>query len=152
MITFSDNTAKSALSRQLNDEEIDGLFNHVGIAPYSESVYNRLVSPRGYLRLFKSLYYSTYLSPEMSEFALELTTDTKVESLIPKGVPYEIQVAHKFGYYNNRGQEGVHDCGIVYHPRNPYFLCIMTKDLGMQKSIELIPELSKEIFDYVDSH
>jgi len=30
-------------------------------------------------------------------------------------------------------------------------LCIMTKDFGVSNSGALIPELSKEVFDYIDS-
>jgi hypothetical protein len=70
--------------------------------------------------------------------------------LISEKIPKEIQVAHKFGVYESDSYKFLHDCGIVYHPKNPYFLCIMTKDLGMEKSKELIPEISKDVYDYIN--
>lgn len=147
MITYSDNTAKNALKRQLSSAEIDTVFIHVGIPNPYIGINKKTVSPRDYTRLFKSLYYSTFLQPSLSERALDLTTDTQEESLIPGGVPPEIQVAHKFGIFGDRG---LHDCGIVYHQENPYFLCIMTKDLELTQSSELIRKISKDVFEFVD--
>ncbi|MCX6747155.1 MAG: class A beta-lactamase-related serine hydrolase [Candidatus Pacearchaeota archaeon] len=154
MITFSDNTAMNALKRQLSFYEYDSIFVHVGIpnpyVEYKEEVSSG-VTPRGMIRIFKSLYFSTFLLPSFSEMALDLTTDTQEEELIPRGVPSEIQVAHKFGMSIVEGEEVLHDCGIVYHPKNPYFICVMTKDLELEKSKELIYKISKDVFDFVES-
>ncbi len=147
MILSSDNTAKNALVRQLSAAEINAIYVHVGIPnPYLEEQ-EITISARAYTRLFKSLYYSTFLSPEFSEKALDLTTDTQEESLISEGVPPEIQVAHKFGMHYNE----IHDCGIVYAQKNPYFLCIMTGDVGSaENNRKLISEISGDIFDFVN--
>lgn len=145
MILSSDNTAKNALKRQLLDEELNAVFTHVGI-PNPYLIQNgQKVSPRGYIRLLKSLYFSTFLSPALSEKALDLTTDTQMENLISAGVPPEIQVAHKFG----ERPDGISDCGIIYEPKNPYYLCIMTKDLETPEAKKLITNLSKIIYDFV---
>ncbi len=145
MIQSSDNTAKNALKRQLTDAELNSIFAHVGIPnPYISE--DAAVTPRGYTRLFKSLYFSTYLAPELSEKALDITTDTREEDLLSAGVPPEIQVAHKFGVI----LDSIHDCGIVYHPENPYFLCIMTKNLDNTKDRELITKISSDVFEFVD--
>jgi beta-lactamase class A len=148
MITFSDNTAKNAIKRQLSILEIDTIFVHVGIPDPYMSYSNQEVSSKGYTRLFKALYYSTYLSPELSERAIGLTTDTQQEQLLSQGVPPEVQVAHKFGVIDG---EFLSDCGIVYHPRNPYFICIMIKNKDMEKSKELINKISKDTYDFVNS-
>lgn len=149
MIVISDNTAKNALKRQLSLEELDAVFKHVGISdPYSETN-NQTVSPRDFARLFKALYYSTFLSPSFSELALDLTTDTKQEDLISKGVPPEVQVAHKFG---NLDTGLLHDCGIVYHQKNPYYLCVMTNGLSLEQSGELIRKISTDVYKFVESN
>jgi len=148
MIVTSDNTAKNALKRQLSLEELDTVFKHVGIPdPYLETN-GQIVSPRDYMRLFKALYYSTFLSPDLSELALDLTTDTQQENLISKGVPPEIQVAHKFGNF----ETGLlHDCGIVYHQKNPYYICVMTIDLELEQSAGLIRKISTDVYKFVES-
>lgn len=62
MILSSDNTAKNALKRQLTSAELNAVFTHVGIPnPYIEA--EQTVTPRGYTRVLKSLYYSSFLSP-----------------------------------------------------------------------------------------
>jgi len=147
MITFSDNTAKDALKRKLSVSELDTIFRHVGIPNPYLAVNSQTVSPREYARIFRALYYSTFLSPDSSEMALRLATDTQEESLISKGIPPNVQVAHKFGIM---GTTSLHDCGIVYHPKNPYFICVMTKNMELDKSSKLIYEISKEVFEFVD--
>ena len=150
MIINSENTAYWALIRQLSDMDIHSFFIHIGIPdPYVITEKN-LVSPRNYIRIFKSLYYSTYLSRDLSELALDLTTDTQEEDLISGGIPPEIQVAHKFGIFEETGALNRHDCGIVYLPKNNYFLCIMTKNLETTKSRELIQKLSQDIYEFID--
>lgn len=146
MILSSDNTAKNVLKRQMTDAELNSVFAHIGIPnPYAPSG-DSLVTPRGYIRLFKSLYFSTYLPPDSSEKALEITTDTEMENLLSSGIPYEIQIAHKYG----ERPDGISDCGVIYHPQNPYCLCAMTKDLEIPKAKELIVSLSKMVYQFVD--
>lgn len=145
MILASDNTAKNALKRQLSETELNTVFAHVGIPnPYLEPNGQR-VTPRGYSRLFKSLYLSTFLSNKLSEKALEITTDTKMENLISARIPYQVQVAHKYG----ERPDGISDCGIIYHPKSTCFLCVMTKDMEIPKAKELIANLSKITYDFV---
>ena len=144
MILSSDNTAKNALVDQLSEAELDAVLNHVGITMTNDGV----VSPRDYMRMFKALYYSTFLSPALSEKALDLTTDAQEDNLISAGIPYEIQVAHKFGIIEDKKQ--LHDCGIVYYPDNPYMLCIMTKDMEISDSRNLIQNISKDVYESID--
>jgi beta-lactamase class A len=145
MILTSDNTAKNVLKKQLTDAELNSVFAHIGIPnPYADAS-DSLVTPRDYTRLFKSLYFSTYLTPKLSEKALEITTDTKMESLLSAGIPYEVQVAHKYG----ERPDGISDCGIIYHPKNTYFLCVMTKEMEISKSRELITNLSRIIYEFI---
>ncbi|MDO8528923.1 MAG: serine hydrolase [Nanoarchaeota archaeon] len=146
MTINSDNTAQNALRKQLSVSELDAIFIHLGVPDPYLLDNDHVVSPRNYIRFFKALYFSTFLSPEFSERALDLTTDTQEENLIAKEIPPEVQVAHKFGIIR---EEFLHDCGIVYHQENPYFLCIMTKNM-VEKSYEFIPKISKDIYDFVD--
>ncbi len=148
MIKDSDNTAKNVLKRQLRPEEINEVFTHVGIEnPYLKEDENQLVTSRQFSRLFKALYFSTFLTPEFSEKLLDLTTETRVESLIAAGVPWEIQVAHKYG----ERFDLLHDCGIIYHPVNPYFLCIMTSKIELPEAQSLMKEISAEVYKFVSN-
>lgn len=147
MILTSDNTAKNALKRQLTDAELNAVFAHIWVPNPYQPQNGQTVTPRGYSRIFKSLYFSTFLSPALSEKLLDLATDTQVESLISAGVPPEIQVSHKYG----ERPDGIADCGIVYEERNPYLLCLMTRDMELPKAKSLITSISKIIFSFVHS-
>lgn len=152
MITYSDNTAKNALKRQITPQELDSVFTHVGIPnPYTSVLEEQTVSARNYIRLFKALYYHTYIDQDLSEFALELTTDTTTEDLLPGGVPSNIQVAHKFGIDIGPTKSSLHDCGIVYHPDNPYYICIMTENIAPRDAQTLINTLSRSVYTFVSN-
>jgi beta-lactamase class A len=147
MIKSSDNTAKNVLRRQLTTAELNAPFAHVGIPnPYLST--NQSVTPRNYTRLFKSLYHSTYLSPQLSEKALNFATDTLTENLLAAEVPSEIQVAHKYG-----SQEGrtLSDCGIIYNPSNPYLLCIMVSSHDHTLAASIIRTLSGNIYRFIST-
>jgi beta-lactamase class A len=144
MILNSDNTAKNALRRQLSNDELNAVFTHMGIPnPYFEN--NQLITPRDYNRFFKSLYFSTFINQYYSEKILDLATDTQTENLLSRFVPPEIQISHKFG----ERPDGLSDCGIIYEPKNPYFLCIMTKNIPIIKAGELIAKLSAITYQHI---
>lgn len=146
MILFSDNTAKNSLRRQLTGEELNAIFSHVGIPnPYKGSPDNALVTPRDYIRLFKSLFFATFLTPELSQKALDLTTEVDGIDSISAGVPKDIQTAHKF----SERPDGFSDCGIVYRKNDPYFLCIMIKTKNPENKA-LITKISKIIYDLIE--
>ena len=151
MISYSDNTAKNALKRQVTPEELDSIFKHVGITnPYRAPIDNQTVTSRGYTRLFKALYYSTYLPPEFSQLGLEFATDTSYENMLPAGIPPGVQVAHKFGIYGENPSKALHDCGIVYHEKSPYFICIMTQNIEIEQAADLIRTLSQTTYEFVN--
>jgi beta-lactamase class A len=145
MILNSDNTAKNVLKKDLSEAEINAVFTHVGIEnPYLKEN-GQVVTPRGYSRLFKSLYFATFLNPELSEKALDITTDTSMENLISAGIPPEVQIAHKF----SERPDVLSDCGLIYESKNPYFLCVMTKNIELTQAKELIKSLSEIVYRFI---
>ncbi len=45
----------------------------------------------------------------------------------------------------------LHDCGIIYYPRNPYLLCIMTKGQDFAKLSKIISDISSMVYNEIDS-
>jgi hypothetical protein len=97
-----------------------------------------VTSPQEYSHMFRALYNGSYLSHEASERALNLLSKTTFTDGLVAGVPANTIVSHKFGerspwledHASSASEENVnqlHDCGIVYFPSHPYFLCVMTK-------------------------
>lgn len=146
LIVESDNGANFALSQLMGDDPIHQTYADLRLqelTSQSEAGY----SAQEYSRVFRTLYNGTYLSHSLSEQALRLLSNSLFREGIVAGVPGGITVAHKFGVRsmavseearsrNEYKYHELHDCGIVYSPGAPYFLCVMTrgKDLAALES------------------
>jgi hypothetical protein len=157
MIVESDNDALISLNN-LHVEEVLKIYKDLNLpSPPSEG--RDFLSPKYYSRLFRVLYDGSYVSRFYSNEALELLTYTKFDKGIVDGIgSTTITVAHKFGEFTNFSGEEIdkrelHDCGIVYYPKKPYFICIMTKakDADFVDLEKIIADISKITFDYVDN-
>jgi beta-lactamase class A len=103
-----------------------------------------------YASLFRVLYNASYLSDEMSGKALSLLTQTRFNEGLPKGVPQNVTVAHKFGEKGVDGKAFFHDCGIVYHWKTPYLLCVLTQTTEVTKAPAFVAAISKKVYQAVD--
>jgi beta-lactamase class A len=129
LIVDSDNVANLALYTIVGDDKIMKIYDDFQLhRPDPELGY----TTQEYSRLFRGLYNSTYLSRDLSEHILELLSQAAFDRGIVAGVPAGTVVSHKFGVRTVEGDRGaalheLHDCGIVYYPERPYFLCVMTR-------------------------
>lgn len=155
----SDNTAHFVLLRNLDGDELEDVYSHLGLddiidalkrTPRGAETDNRMTAKR-YSVFFRSLYNATFLTPEYSQLFLDILKDAPREYL-SQGLPTDIRFMHKTGI---RVDETVQaDAGIVYLPGRPYLLTAMIqrKDtaLGINGEAEkFFSEISKEIYDYV---
>ena len=151
MIINSDNKAADLLAKNLNQASIDKpyLDNEIAIP---EQVDNYIVSVRKYASFFRILFNSSYLDREYSEKALTILSKSEFDSGLRQGVPFNIEVANKFGVrvIKEGSEYQLHDCGIVYYPGRPYLVCIMTRGANFQFLPQVIGEVSTFIFQGVD--
>jgi beta-lactamase class A len=154
MIAKSDNLAAQLILEHVNDREIKDVFLTVGL-PFTDTTSEPIVRVKDYAGFFRVLYNATYLNREMSELALDILTKSEYKSGIVAGVPATMTVAHKFGeraivttnndVVTNR-QVQLHDCGIIYYPKTPYMLCVMTRGDDFKAQEKTIQELSKFVY------
>jgi beta-lactamase class A len=104
-----------------------------------------VMTARDMSRFFRALYNSTYLSIVNSDKALKLLVESDFDKGLVAGVPKNAMVADKFGLSTNYDATGkvvtqreLHDCGIVYRPKQPYVACIMTKSGADLTRIEAV--------------
>jgi beta-lactamase class A len=154
MIVNSDNDAAVLLA---NNKKINyfGLFNTLQLSYPQSNTAVDFMSPKDYSVIFRTLYSSTYLSHNSSEKALDLLTKTNFNDGLVAGVPKDTLIAHKFGEYtegytNSPTQHELHDCGIIYYPYDPYFLCIMTRGKDFKKLESIIAEISRLTYQEFD--
>lgn len=107
---------------------------------------------RQYSSFFRILFNSSYLSRALSERALEILTRTSFTNGLVAGVPKEVKVAHKYGErtWSDSESKQLHDCGIVYYPKKPYLLCVMTRGTDFEKQSKLISAISSTVFQSVN--
>jgi len=85
-----------------------------------------------------------------------LSKTTFVGGLVA-GLPTGLTVSHKFGeYVAADGNDQItsielHDCGIVYYPPSPYFICVMTRGTNLDNLKTAIKDVSGLIYDKISN-
>jgi len=100
------------------------------------------------------LYNASYLNKELSEKALQYLSEVDFKQGLVSGVPQGIVVAHKFGekvFGSSAEIKQLHDCGIVYYPRHPYLLCVMTRGASFEYLDDTIRQISSLVYQEVDA-
>lgn len=156
MITNSDNEASFALQYLLNKKYpnfLSSLENDINVD------YSGTISLKDYSNMFRMLYNASYLNRRNSEKALDLLVKSEFKEGIIAGIPEDIVVASKFGFYDplpeSNEEYRFNQCGIVYHPERPYLLCVSIASETLPEfkgSIDSAKSLSSVIFDWVDDH
>jgi len=150
MIVESDNDAMFALIAKHREEVLD-VYRALKL-PDPNTDPDDFMSPKSYSAVFRTLFNSTYLRRELSEQALKLLTETTFKDGLVAGIEDSTLVAHKFGVYAGYDEKGetqneLHDCGIVYFPENPYFICVMTKGRDFNVLTTVIKDLSRIAYE-----
>ncbi len=149
MIRYSDNEALYILSTNSNQDELKKLYSEIGFQLPVTSAQQDFASSRNIGSFFRVLYNATYLNQEMSEKALMTLSEANFDKGLVAGVPSDIVVAQKFGEREFETVKELHDCGIIYFPKHPYILCIMTKGKDFNELTGVIKEISKLTYEYV---
>jgi beta-lactamase class A len=148
LIMQSDNGADVILIDYLGSPAMATVYKDLNLPAPGTSVG---ISPQNYSHLFRALYNATYLSSPDSESALQLLSQTNFTAGIVAGVPADTIVSHKFGEsLDAPNAPGLNDCGIVYYPNHPYFLCIMTKGTDFNTLAGVIKNISSVAWQQTD--
>lgn len=154
MIVYSDNNSADLLVLKVNSKPMpsnSNAFLDIGTMGIMSTGNIGRLSMQSYTNVFGLLYNAWYLSDTMSQLALTLLSKSTYKNGLVAGVPEGITVAHKFGFYNVPNEESeLHDCGIVYHPRTPYVLCVMTIGPNIASEEKAISEISRVVYTNVD--
>ena len=153
MLRESDNVAYRVLFRQVNTTDVWDLLNYLDF--YGKDFNHVLateptsITPRVMYNLFMSLYLSTILQPEHSEYILsELAHSTFNISELAQ-LPPEVVIAQKYGTYQVPGAERYfHNCGIMYIGRMRAFYCVMTQGLEDQQARQVLGVVVNGIYRY----
>lgn len=146
----SDNTAIRSLFPFIGSVDFEEVYQGLDIDLDTDSR-GAILSAKSYSSIFKALYFSAVLKIDDSELILNHLSKTIFPDKLAAGVPSNIPVAHKIGnFIDSNGNEAFTDCGIVYKPRRPYLLCLVSRT-DEQTARERMQDVSKIIYDYVSS-
>ncbi len=146
MIRNSDNGALTTLSGALPENAFERVMEDFGM-PLPTSTTADFLGVHRYAGFFRILFNASYLSRSASEDALKILSESSYKDGLVAGVPAGILVAHKFGERtlmvgNQMAGRQLHDCGIVYYPKRPYLLCVMTRGNDYGKLSAVIRDIS----------
>ncbi len=153
LIVDSDNLANLALTELIGPDRITKTYADLQLSEPRKN--NDGYTGEQYSYVFRALYNGTYLSRDQSEKVLELLSRTNFTQGIVAGVEPDTMVAHKFGVRTvTKGLDEIdyrelHDCGIVYYPEKPYFICIMTRGQDFPVLESFIKDISNLVWEEV---
>lgn len=147
MIVQSDNDATAMLNANLDM----GIYNQVLEAlelpipdPHQPDY---PLTTESMSRFFRLLYNASFLSPEMSDKALQLMTQSKYREGIVRNMPEWVTVAHKFGEKNLDGSFQLSEGGIFFTGSLDYVLIVMTRGKDNAKLKNILADVSKMVLD-----
>jgi beta-lactamase class A len=143
----SDNTASFILADNISEDDFKFVYDGLDIefVVWGDSP---VITAQQYNSVLKSLYFSSILNKDDSHEILELLTKTRFKEMLPAPIPPDIKVAHKIGLIDEQIYQ---DCGIVYVPKRPYSLCMISKS-DRPVAQERMRTVSKAVYDYVSGY
>ncbi|MBK7964123.1 MAG: serine hydrolase [Bacteroidetes bacterium] len=150
MIIDSDNQANMLLNQNIEPEFVYNVFTDLGMEVPKIQQSTVKMSAIDISKFMRVLYNSSYTTQNLSEFALELLTDTKFNNGMKKALPDSIIIAHKFGErgYRDTTFQEIHETGIIYLPDNTIVLTIMTSGNDQTYQTQLISNITKSIYEW----
>ncbi len=141
----SDNTAVLALANRVPQTYFDDVYEGLDI-DFKKADGRVTISAKQYASILKALYFSAVLPKTSSQHILDLLTKTNFNDKLSAGVPQGVMVAHKSGVIEEAGV--YQDCGIVYVPKRPYALCMMSKSSEDVARLRM-SAVSRTVYEYV---
>ena len=152
MISHSDNGATVALAKVADGRNLNEVFTDLGLIVPDVRTPQDYMTVKEYATFFRMLYNASYLSRAMSQKALLMMTKSDFKLGLRAGVPAGVVVANKFGERiatEVGGLHQVHECGVVYHPTDPYLLCVMTRGESEVPLAYVISDISRVVYQNV---
>ena len=146
MIEESDNNATFLLSKNLKPDSFRKIFTELDIPPDEFNDIKYQINVKDYEKFFRVLYNATFINEKLSQYGLDLLTHSKFMDGIARKLPDGTIIARKFGERGIDTNMDFSEGGIVYKDSNPYILVIMTKGTNQSDQVNLISELSLQVF------
>jgi beta-lactamase class A len=136
----SDNTAFNIIRKYFGDDVINNFA--AGLGMKNTDIKENMTSPSDVALLLEKIYDGRILSSKSKDLFFEVLTKTIYEDYLPKGVPDDIRVAHKYG----SEVHVLNDAGVVF-TKEPYVVVILTGGIVESEAQKIFPRLSQTIYE-----
>ncbi len=151
MISYSDNNAAYLLAENVNQTIFTKTITDMGMDAPAMNALNYPVTAHQYSYFMRTVYNSSYLSINHSEFAAELLSTCDFTRGFTAGMPAETKMIHKFGESGDPSGQQLHESGIIYINDDAYLLTVMTKGKDMQQLPEVIRSIASLVYQHISA-
>lgn len=146
-IAESDNHATHALETNIDLQNVINLFGDIDL-PIPDLHNNDYTITAGeYSSFISAIYFSAFISPELSEYASELMANSSFKAGISSGLPTGTKSWRKFGEWSRPGQAvELHESGVVYVDGRPFLLTVMTKGKDLDGLSKVLGHIAKIVY------
>ncbi|MFM2207292.1 MAG: hypothetical protein RL213_1267 [Bacteroidota bacterium] len=149
MITESDNNATALLNSSIDMKVYNDVLSALNLPIPDPRQSDYPLTTETMSRFFRLLYNSSFLSPQMSDKALELLTRSSYRQGLLRYIGDKATVAHKFGEKNTDGYFQLHEGGIFFVGTADYVLIVMTKGKDQSGLADVLADVSRIVFEDV---
>ena len=147
MIVDSDNDATILLDSYVQSKISDEVYANLALEKPNPSEKDYPLTVQECARFFRVLFNATYLSPEMSDYALKLLSESSFLDGMMKKMDSSVVVSHKFAERGSGNSKEFHEVGIVYLDNDAYLIGIMTKGRELNELTNIVSDISKIVYD-----
>ena len=151
MIAYSDNNATMLLNQRMDLDLFSKVFTDLGIAKPDLTAKDIPITAKEYSYFLRVLYNASYLNIQDSEFCTELLSHSDFVQGMISGLPQGTKTAHKFGEAGEGADSYFSESGIIYVQNSPYLLTVMTKGKDRSALPAVISDISKKVFELINS-
>jgi len=142
---YSDNMATNVVIRKVGKETVQDFCDNQGLA--KTSIEKNTTSAEDMGKLFSRIYNRQIFESEASrQLLLDALTRTDFEDRIARDLPDNVRVAHKIGTQI----QAIGDCGLVMGEKS-YSICILSDRVSEEEALEILPYISKKVWEYESS-
>ncbi len=152
-LSASSNTAHNVLYTAMlrhSTHALSDVFDALDIARELQDE-RPVVTAKNYSSILRSLYLASFLSREHSNDILRMLSESTSHDRLAAGIPKGVVFAHKIGVFEDaEAKQSVYsDCGIVYVPKRPFILCVMSNTENLDRSKNYMRDIARMTYDYV---
>ena len=148
MINYSSNEAMMEIDHMLGGQYIfnERVKKELGITKFFRIPH--ICTPQQIGEVLEGFYSGKYLSKEMNDYLLNmLFKNTGYDNRLLRGLPDDINIAHKTGWIDTEFGEGYQDVALVYGKETDLVIVVVNKDTSRFKVMPKMKSIASKVYN-----